>query len=295
MNNYLNWIAAALTTVAATAAGAHVNPGDYNNGSRTIRCESHGKSRNFCRVNTMGGVRLTRQLSKKSCIQGRNWSYNASGISVSNGCRAEFVVGRPRPYRDPNAAVSDTHYRDTSGRLIHCESTASGRTYCGDSHNRYSMGGNRDPDCIEGRTWGTDGRGVWVSGDCDADFNSMPYDNRDGYNDPNDGYNDRNDGYNDPNDRYDDRDGGYNSGVVNPNTEVEHSHYVDSNGQVIHCQSTADGRNYCGDRDSRYIMSGTRDQDCVEGVTYGYDQRGLWVSGDCDAQFTLDESYDRQR
>ena len=118
------------------------------------------------------------------------------------------------------------------------------------------MAGNRDPDCIEGQTWGTDSRGVWVSGDCDADFNGNPYD----------------------------RSNGNNSG----SEEVSHDHLLDSQGRVIHCQSTADGRSYCGERDSRYVIS-SRDADCIEGVTYGRDQRGTWVSGDCDAQFTIED------
>ena len=283
MKRHLVWLASALATVSASMASAHLpEPSQrYGNGygqQRMLRCESTGSRSVFCRADTTGRVRISRQLSNSSCIQGRSWTYNSRGIYVSHGCRAVFALGSPRGYRDPNAVVSHTHYQDGSGRIIHCESTASGRNYCGDSHSRYSMSGNRDPDCIEGQTWGRDSRGVWVSGDCDADFSASGYDGGNGYGNV-DGYR-NSDGSDDGNDGHDD---------VAGNTEVGHTHYADSNGQIIHCQSTADGRNYCGDHDSRYIISGTRDADCIEGVTYGRDDRGTWVSGDCDAQFSLDD------
>ncbi len=271
MKRHLVWLASALATFSMGMASAHLPESGYGNNSgygqqRSLRCESTGSRRAFCPANTMGRVRIMRQLSNRACIQGRNWTYNSRGVYVSQGCRAIFAVGRSNGYRDPNAVVSDNHYRDASGRIIHCESTASGRTYCGDSHSNYSMSGNRDPDCVEGQTWGRDSRGVWVSGDCDADFSSSGYDDGNAYG----------------NDHHDE---------APANAEVDHTHYVDSNGQVIHCQSTADGRSYCGDHDSRYIISGNRDSDCIEGETYGRDDRGTWVSGDCDAQFTLDDSH----
>lgn len=170
----------------------------YNNGyghARIVRCESIGSHRNFCRVDTQGRVQITRQLSNRTCIQGRNWSYNDRGIWVDGGCRAEFAVGSRHDHRygDSNGynntdynrynyhpldtgndyRYSDpghTHYVDNSGRVIHCTATVDGRTYCGDAHTHYTMGGTRDPDCIEGQNWGTDGRGTWVSGNCSADF-----------------------------------------------------------------------------------------------------------------------------
>ena len=290
MKKYLLLIAAAMATVTMGLASAqsYSNRG-YGSGNsqvRTVRCASSGPRRVFCPVNTMGEVRLSRQLSRRACVRGRNWSYSSRGIWVANGCRADFIVGRTTyrnpnvyrnpdpyrnddpyrnaaPYRDPNAVVDHNHYVDSNGRLIHCESTASGRTYCGDSHSRYTMSGNRDPDCIEGQTWGRDARGVWVSGNCDADFSSQPYDDN----------------------------GGYDNGVQG-SEEVGHTHSVDSSGQLIHCQATADGRTYCGDHDSEYVISGTRDPDCIEGVTYGRDERGTWVSGDCAAEFSVDPGHD---
>lgn len=279
MRKYLVLIAAAMATVTMGLASAqsYSNRG-YGSGysqARTVRCSSTSARRVFCPVAAMGEVRLSRQLSRRACVRGRSWSYTSRGIWVANGCRADFIVARrtayrnpnayrnPDPYRDPNAVVDHNHYVDSNGRVIHCESTASGRTYCGDSHSRYTMSGSRDPDCIEGQTWGRDERGVWVSGNCDADFAGQPYDGN-----------------------------GYDHHGTQGSEEVGHTHSVDSSGRLIHCQATADGRTYCGDHDSEYVISGTRDPDCIEGVTYGRDERGTWVSGDCAAEFSVGDGHD---
>lgn len=60
----------------------------------TIVCESDRDDRHFCRADTQWGVRLSRQLSRRDCIRDRTWGFNDRGIWVSNGCRAEFVLGR---------------------------------------------------------------------------------------------------------------------------------------------------------------------------------------------------------
>ncbi|MGH9419225.1 MAG: DUF3011 domain-containing protein, partial [Thermoanaerobaculia bacterium] len=59
-----------------------------------IVCESDHNDRHFCRADTQWGVRLSRQLGRRDCIRDRTWGYNDRGIWVSNGCRAEFVLGR---------------------------------------------------------------------------------------------------------------------------------------------------------------------------------------------------------
>ena len=60
----------------------------------TIICESENGHRHWCSVDTRGGVRITRQLSRATCTFNRTWGYDSRGIWVRDGCRAEFVVGR---------------------------------------------------------------------------------------------------------------------------------------------------------------------------------------------------------
>jgi len=59
-----------------------------------IVCESDRDGRHFCPADTHRGVELRRQLSKRNCVLDRTWGYNDRGIWVSNGCRAEFNLGR---------------------------------------------------------------------------------------------------------------------------------------------------------------------------------------------------------
>ncbi|HVT04428.1 MAG TPA: DUF3011 domain-containing protein [Thermoanaerobaculia bacterium] len=57
-----------------------------------LRCESMDNRRKRCSADTRYGVELVRQLSKDSCVEGRDWSYDANGVWVDHGCRAEFRV-----------------------------------------------------------------------------------------------------------------------------------------------------------------------------------------------------------
>lgn len=70
--------------------------------------------------------------------------------------------------------------RAEAQQTITCSSRDYERTYC----NVNTSGGVRlvrqlsDADCVSGRTWGTDRRGLWVSRGCRAQFSVGRYDNR---------------------------------------------------------------------------------------------------------------------
>jgi hypothetical protein len=254
--------AATLVAFAALSASASAqyypaNPGygnDYGQ-ARTVRCESVDSRQAFCRVDTRGGVRIVNQLSRQACVRGRNWTANENGISVSGGCRADFLVTPGGYDRDEyGRGDDDDRYRgqgddDRYSRgayRVHCEPRGAGRTYCGERGVRYTLHDRRNRNCIQGRTWGSNERGTWVSGRCEADL--VRADGR--------------------GNRRDDR---YRNGM----------------GRVMHCTSTTYGyqRTYCGESGSSYTLGNDRSRRCVEGRTWGTDQRGLWVSGGCDADF----------
>ena len=143
MGSYPRWIIALLAALAFGQAAAHYagNPNYSRYQFRPmVRCASVGSSRTLCRADTGGRVRVARQLSVQPCVLGRSWGYNNRGIWVSRGCRADFAVGRghDRLGDSPGSATSI----DSSGRLVHCVATASGRTYCGTHHARYAISGN---------------------------------------------------------------------------------------------------------------------------------------------------------
>jgi hypothetical protein len=142
------------------------------------------------------------------------------------------------------------------GELVRCESRDYRQVYC-DIDVR---GGVRivnqlsSTACVEGRTWGWDRRGVWVSGGCRAEFDIAGGGAHSGYD------HGRGDGY------------GYGGGD-----------------QVVRCESRDYRQVYCNVDVSGGVrlanqLSGT---DCIEGQTWGADRRGLWVRGGCRGEFEL--------
>lgn len=134
-----------------------------------LRCESvHGDLRQ-CAIPGGAGVRLDRRLSRAPCIQRRSWGQSDGAIWVSDGCRAEFIVdgGASLPTQVPAGSAGP----DTS-RLVSCGSRSGRWTHCdADTRGRVELVRqvSRQP-CVRSQSWGTDTRGIWVSGGCRADF-----------------------------------------------------------------------------------------------------------------------------
>ena len=61
--------------------------------SGRLVCESQNNAMNRCPADTYYGVSLARQISNSLCVRGVTWGFDASGIWVTGGCRAEFVLG----------------------------------------------------------------------------------------------------------------------------------------------------------------------------------------------------------
>jgi hypothetical protein len=286
-------LALSLAGLGAGSAAAQyypTNSGYPDAQARTVRCESNDSRQATCRIESGSQVRLVNQLSRQDCVLGSNWNYDDTRIIVTDGCRAEFMVSRdPRAYGygsgvsgvdargyNDGRGVSgvdngydnrgydnrgyDDRYGDNRsgeyrngtpwGQTIHCAShTRNGqRTQCGDAIGHYSLVGH-SANCVEGRTWGDAQRGVWVSGKCSANFRMTSYTGRDG----------------DWRDNY-------------PRQ--------DSFAQSVRCESNGNWRTYCGDaRAGTYALRDTRNGYCVENSTWGNDTRGLWVSGNCRADF----------
>jgi len=71
---------------------AHIRPQSTilpGSGS-VVTCESNNSERSYCPADTRSGVTLQRQLSSAACVG--HWGYDALGIWVDSGCRAEFVI-----------------------------------------------------------------------------------------------------------------------------------------------------------------------------------------------------------
>lgn len=121
-----------------------------------VVCESAGGRRKECAADTSAGVQIIRNLTADNCRFTREWNYDAKGIWVSKGCRAEFAVRGNRPRL----------------QALTCESKNNARAVCaGDLRLGVALVhefGNND--CLLGTTWGFDDAGVWVTDGCRARF-----------------------------------------------------------------------------------------------------------------------------
>jgi hypothetical protein len=139
--------------------------------AQSITCSSDNGRRNFCAVNTGGGVRLVRQRSDARCTQGYSWGYDRRGIWVDHGCRADFAVRSNSGYR-PGPGIGPGPGPGGPGQSITCASENGRRNYCAvDTRRGVRLVRQRsDARCTQGSTWGYDRRGIWVDRGCRADF-----------------------------------------------------------------------------------------------------------------------------
>jgi hypothetical protein len=144
--------------------------GHQGGGRDRIECESRDYRYTRCNVDWRSAD-LVRQLSEARCIEGRTWGIDRRGLWVDRGCGGVFVErgrggghhGGWRPGPDWDRQI---------------------RLTCSSNDYRYRMcqvdtgrGGNvrivsqlSNTACIQGRTWGYNRAGIWVSGGCSAVF-----------------------------------------------------------------------------------------------------------------------------
>jgi Protein of unknown function (DUF3011) len=157
------WLLTALGMVALVATAAPAAK------AQTITCASENGKRNYCPVDTRGGVQLVRQRSDARCTQGYSWGFDKRGIWVDRGCRADFVVNA---YRPGGPGYGPGAGRPPAGQPITCASENGKRNYCPiDTRRGVQMVKQRsDARCSQGYSWGYDQRGIWVDRGCRADF-----------------------------------------------------------------------------------------------------------------------------
>jgi len=247
----------------------NTNTGNWNNGggnwnnngsSQPIYCASDDGNRHYCNADTGGGVQLTRQRSDSACIQGQTWGWDNRGIWVDRGCRAEFTTNTNTGNWNNGGGNwnngGGNWNNNGSSQPIYCASDDGNRHYC----NANTRGGvqltrqRSDSACIQGQTWGWDNRGIWVDRGCRAEFTTST------------GNSNRNNGW---------RRGNLGS-----------SGY----GQTFTCSSDDGGRHYCsvpgnGNPNNVILSRQISGSSCIQGQTWGVDQRGLWVDRGCRAEF----------
>ncbi len=151
--------------------GGGWNGGGWNGGSQIVRCDSNDERHRTCAIPRGGHVRLHRQISKTRCTEGYNWGRERDRIWVSGGCRAEFEVGgRGGGWNGGNG--NNGGGWGGGDRVVRCDSNDNRTRRC-DAYVRRGARLERQiskSPCIEGRSWGWDRNGIWVSGGCRGEF-----------------------------------------------------------------------------------------------------------------------------
>lgn len=245
-------------------AGAQSMPGAFAS-TQNLRCESNDGRQKLCPADTRGGVRFSRQLSRGACVQGRSWGIQRDGVWVSQGCRADFVIGERGGSRERDDR--DSSYRG-GDRVVRCESGSGRSNFCSaDTRRGVELIRQLSRSaCIRDQSWGWDNRGIWVSGGCRAEFRV------------------RTGGWEQGRGRRDDH--GRDPGRDEIGTGIRSVRCESADGRERFCP--IDTRN--GVRVSRQISRTA----CIEGDTWGHDRGGVWVSRGCRADFESGYGSDRR-
>jgi len=215
--------------------------------SQTVTCSSDDMHRHACQADTSSGVRLLRQRSEADCLYGSTWGYDDRGIWVDRGCRADFEVGG-----DPYGQEEESYNVNVS-----CNSDDMHRHFCyTGAHGAVRLvKRHSEADCVEGRTWGQEPRGLWADRGCRADFEVLVGGVSNG----------GNSGGN--------RGPDWNAGTVTG----------------LYCPSDDGRRHYCT-AETRWgvrLVKQRSGSPCTQGSTWGYDKKGIWVDRGCRADFEV--------
>jgi hypothetical protein len=79
---------------AAAASGTSTGFGPAATQDR-ITCQSRAGERQQCAADTSAGVALIKSTGESSCLLGKTWGYDDTGMWVAGGCSGEFQLGQP--------------------------------------------------------------------------------------------------------------------------------------------------------------------------------------------------------
>lgn len=143
------------------------------------------------------------------------------------------------------------------GDVVVCESDDMRQHYCrADTRGGVVLARQLSRErCDQGRTWDFDDRGIWVSGGCRGEFmlgdpgHGRPRPSRPPVPGPGPGWGE----------------------------------------DVVLCESIREQRQFCDvdTRDGVRLVQQLSDSSCIEGRTWGWNRRGIWVDRGCRAEFAL--------
>jgi len=147
---------------ASAPALAQWNDGG-GSAERRLTCASNPNGENFCPLNNAGPVRLVRSFGPSACVEGGTWRTDGRGVYVRNGCRGEFA------YRAPGGG-GGSGWNDSSVE-VRCRSNDGREQFCAADNTGITLRKteSRAP-CVEGESWRSDRRGVYVRNGCRGVF-----------------------------------------------------------------------------------------------------------------------------
>ena len=133
---------------------------------QAVNCGGPDEREYHCRVDTSRGVILLQEVGRTRCIRGYTWDYGDGEIWVDHGCAAQFALAS----RAPVAWQEET--TPVGKALASCAADTVTPIYCVEIPDmRAELVRERsDVPCREGKNWGVDARGLWLSRGCAADF-----------------------------------------------------------------------------------------------------------------------------
>jgi hypothetical protein len=174
-------------------------------------------------------------------------------------------------------AAAQNGMTSQNGPNFNCASNDGKRHYC-NVDTRYGVTlvkQNSGSPCIQGQTWGYDRAGTWVDRGCRASFvlgNGYRPPPGNGYNPP-------------PGNGY--PGGGYPGGGYPPGGGYRPP--PPQQGGTITCSSNNMGYNFCSAFTGRGVrlVNQRSGSPCIQGQTWGYNNKGVWVDRGCRADFLL--------
>lgn len=128
-----------------------------------VECSSKGVPIRTCPTYSVGHVTLGRQFSHERCLRDKTWGTTGDGslIWVKDGCIGRFLVSRGRPFAKPLPDPVTCTSKDWAYQ--HCKTPTWG--------HHIAVKKQLGPvECKHGENWGFDFEGIWVNGNCSAEF-----------------------------------------------------------------------------------------------------------------------------
>lgn len=169
------------------------------------------------------------------------------GACVTDGGYNSYGGGYPASY--PGPGYGGGGYASNDSDTVRCESSDMRQRYCRVRNDGVRLlDRHSDAPCREGRDWGADRGGVWVTNGCRATFRI---------------YRGGGGGY-------------YGGGGGDDGRSV----------RTVRCESTDMRRRYCSVRnDGVRLDDRLSDAPCRQGTDWGSDRGGIWVANGCRADF----------